>query len=89
MFRILRFQAGIKLQLKMAHRSGQLSSVEFARLKKATTYKNSAELLNQVQERSGQYPLIEAFYSFIVENWDEILRALILIASLVLDDRDE
>ena len=45
--------------------------------------------MHSVQEWSGEYPVLEAIWKFVRENWPEILKALIMLASLVLEGDEE
>jgi len=86
MIRNLVFQAAVKRKLKKERRRGHLSKTDYKRLKSAATYKASKQILQDTQLKGGDYPILEALWKYVVENWDDILKALIMLASLVLDE---
>lgn len=62
---------------------------DYDRLMKATTYKNCKYVMSRVQTKSGQYPVLEKIVDFVIENWDEILKILLMLSSLVaVSDED-
>jgi len=79
---------GVRKQLRKTLGAGKITQREYDKLKKASTYRNCQKMMDQMMLRSGDYPILEAIYAFVVENWDEILKALVLLASLVLDSED-
>ena len=88
MFRQWRFQSAVKREARRRYRRGEITRTQ---LKKAQslTYEQAGVVLRVTQVKSGEYPILEAIWAFVVEHWDEILKAVLLIVPMLLDERDD
>lgn len=68
---------------------GKIDRKDYDKLKKSMSYGNSKKVMEQVQTKSGKFPVVEKLIDFVIENWDDILRLFMLFASLVADDRND
>jgi hypothetical protein len=68
---------------------GRISKDEYSKLMKACTYESCEGMLNDLQLKSGSYPVLESMFAFAIEHWDEILKVLITVAALLMDGKDE
>lgn len=68
---------------------GLMSRAKYRRLKRACTTEVCESAVEHVAGKSGRdWPLLSALWTWIIENWDEILKFIIMVAPLVLDERD-
>lgn len=85
MLRKLVFRLAVGKKLRQERRAGRLSKSEFKRLKRAATPEALGSIQEELELKGGDRPVLEAIWKFVVENWDEILKVLITLATLVLD----
>ena len=88
MIRTMIFRLSIHSQLRKEVAEGRLTKLEARRLTKAVTHKVAAQLLQDVARKSGSYPVMESIVQFVIENWAEILKAILIIASLIGDENE-
>lgn len=88
MFRAWRFQSASRRQLRQSLRKGEITQAQFDKCIAWLSIKNAQKVLNEAQTRSGNYPVLEAIWKFVSENWEEILKIILTLAPMLLDDNE-
>ena len=88
MLRKFVFRLAIARRLKTELRAGRISRKEYKRLKSVASMEVCGMIQSELELKSGDRPVLEAIWKFVVENWDEILKILLTLAMMVLDGDD-
>lgn len=91
MIRRLLTRCYIHVKLSEELKAGRIDRGDFRRLKRAATAEVCEHAVQSTYAKAGfaeDYPRLWALWQWIVENWDEILKIILTVAPLLLDERD-
>ena len=91
MIRKLFTKALVHRKLRKDFNSGKLSPSDFRNLKQRCTSEVCEAAVRASAAKSGlreSYPRLAALWDYIVENWDDILKFILMVIPMVLDERD-
>ena len=86
MWRTWRFQYASKRQLRRSLSEGRITQAQHDKCVEWLSFRNAERVLQEAQLKSGKYPVLEAIWKFVSDNWEEILSIILKLAPLVLDD---
>ena len=91
MIRKIIARIAIRRKLLQEHRSGRITKTQYKRLRKACTLEVCEAAVGNSVNKSGlsDWPILSAIVNFVIEHWDEILKFIIMVAPLILEEQDD
>lgn len=77
-------------KLRSELRAGNISEEKYQHLRRVCTLDMCEAAVSATYHKAGfnGFPRLQALWDWIVENWDDILKFILMVAPMFLDERD-